>query len=491
MSDIMSAPETDFTAWAYLVVSSEQQAETIEYQRRWAVETAKTNGWRIAETFEGVSSGKDGVRSLLNTLLARLESTPKAARPIRILMIRLDRLGRGLGLEALAALAEIVRLGVVIHTRQDNDITILRASDSILPLMRLVTGGIENEARRDKANDTYRRRRLAGRVVSNKRPYGLRVEDGHDVPFEPEAMAVRLAFELATNGFGYSSIASRLRNVAPPKTYANGRSHVTEWTNDRVRKLLRNAAYHGTIISDTVWRRARALQAAPRNRTVSKHPWPLSGCLRCECGRMLIGSLRGSPAKRVYRCSAFGVHKKHRTYTATKLENSFIDLLGNLAAKPDLVRKYSSKLAEVTHRGAVDLSMQKGAAEAEITKANVERDRSWRLNADGLLPDVHLRQRLDDIEARRLAAEATIRAISMEQRQAEAVNVSTDIAIGLIQSAATLWKEADIGQQQAAAQSLSRALGGFCVLNDGLLVIGEPVEWNRFFRREAATHLTK
>jgi len=258
--------------WAYLVVSSEQQVETIDYQRMWAREAAQQHGWSITETFDGVSSGKDGTRALLKRLVARLEATAAYERPERVLMIRLDRLGRGLGLEALAALAQITQLGVTIHTRQDGDYRIARASDSILPLMRIVTGGIENEARRDKALDTYKRRRLNNLTVSNKRPYGIVVVAGRDAPAEPEAKAVRLAFEMAANGFGYSAIGTRLRAIAPPKLYANGRTHDTEWTNDRVRKLLRQRAYRGVVIDEPQWDRvSRLLTHAPDVRVRINH----------------------------------------------------------------------------------------------------------------------------------------------------------------------------------------------------------------------------
>ena len=76
----------------------------------------------------------------------RVRATERIERPQRVLMVRLDRLGRGLGLEALAALSEIVQLGVTIYTCQDGDYTLSRASESLLPLMRIVTGAIENEA---------------------------------------------------------------------------------------------------------------------------------------------------------------------------------------------------------------------------------------------------------------------------------------------------------------------------------------------------------
>lgn len=44
----------------------------------------------------------------------------------------------------LAALAQIIQLGVTIHTRHDGDYKIARASASLLPLMRTVTGGIDS-----------------------------------------------------------------------------------------------------------------------------------------------------------------------------------------------------------------------------------------------------------------------------------------------------------------------------------------------------------
>jgi DNA invertase Pin-like site-specific DNA recombinase len=84
------------------------------------------HGWTITRTFRGVSSGRDGTRGLLETLLAKLRETRPGERPNRVLMTRLDRLGRGLGIEALAAIAEIVRLGVTIHTRQDGDYRLAR-----------------------------------------------------------------------------------------------------------------------------------------------------------------------------------------------------------------------------------------------------------------------------------------------------------------------------------------------------------------------------
>ncbi len=477
---------TPSTAWAYLVVSSEQQVETLDFQRRWAKETAHQHGWHISEVFEGVSSGRDGARQLLQRLVERLKTLPREARPQRVLMIRLDRLGRGLGLEALAALAELVRLGVIVHTRQDGDYKISKASDSILPLMRIVTGGIENEARRDKARATYDRRRADGVVVGNKRPYGLQRVNGCDVAQEPQATTVRLAFELSANGYGLQAIGTRLRAIAAPKLYANGRAHVTEWTNDRVRKLLINRGYCGTLVDETLWHRVQRLRKGrPKTIDNAKHPWPLSGALQCECGRNLIGSLRGSPPRRVYRCTAVSVHGRSVAHGAKTIESQFLKLLGRLAASSDLLKQYALSSFTGTRLKEEEAKVQLHGLEQRLKRHEVEHRRIWRLNADGLLPDVHLARRLAEIDADRSTAEEDLRAIELELRERETEGKTLASASQLVAEAATLWPNAEIYQRQIAARALTRALGGLCVLEGGALRVGSPSEWRRFFKRES------
>jgi DNA invertase Pin-like site-specific DNA recombinase len=468
-------------------VSSEQQAETIPYQRRWAAEVALQHSWTITETFEGVSSGKDGTRALLKKLVDRLEKTARQDRPERVLMIRLDRMGRGLGLEALAALAQITQLGVTIHTRQDGDCKIARASDSILPLMRIVTGGIENEARRDKALDTYKRRRLKGLAVSNKRPYGITVVEGRDAPAQPEADAVRLAFELAANGFGYYAIGSRLRAVAPPKRYANGRTHDTEWTNCRVRKLLRQRAYRGVVVDEQQWDRvSRLLDHAPDVR-VRTNPWPLSGALDCTCGRKLIGSVTGS-ARRVYRCPAVKVHGgRHRTYAALDIEEQFANLLASLSISPKAVNAFARQSSKHVELDQAALQSRKDAAAEQIKAAELERTRIWKLNAEGLLPDVHLGRRLSELDDKIDSSNATIAELESEMQRVRFDREEIDLARYLVREAASVWETAETEDKAAAARSLARALHGLCVLEDGSLQVGPATEWSRFYAHTPRT----
>jgi len=467
------------TAWAYLVVSSEQQADTLDHQHAWAISLASDRGWQITKVFRGVSSGRDGTRGLLEELLVELRKTPAAERPQRVLMIRLDRLGRGLGLEALAAIAEIARLKVLIHTRQDGDYTLSRASDSILPLMRVVTGAIENEARRDKARAVYTRRRANNAVLSNKRPYGLKLEAGRDIPQEPQDQAVRLAFELSINGYGLAAIGTRLRAFAAPKAYVNGRTHATNWTSVRVAKLLRNPAYRGTLVEPGMWDDVQTLRAASSTtRSNSRYPWPLGGTINCSCGRLLIGSIHGSPPRRVYRCTEKTIHGHNLTYSAARLETVFEDVLAHLSATPDLDVAIARSEISVT---AETLERRMKEIDEAIERHGIERKRAWALNERGLIHDVELARRLREVDSElrqlnfdRGTVDSDLRRLAAQREQ----NLKT---VDLLREAVLLWRDGDVERKRFAAQQLVRAIGGI-YMDDGTLRIGSPPNPQRFKR---------
>lgn len=140
------------TAWLLAVVSDVGQAESLPHQQKWATDTCAANGWSVTREFaKAGSSGKEGVRALVETMLAALRASAPTSRPERILMIRQDRLGRGSGNDTMGALAEIYELGTVVHTREDGDIKLSRVADSILPFFRAMTAGLENEVKIDKS----------------------------------------------------------------------------------------------------------------------------------------------------------------------------------------------------------------------------------------------------------------------------------------------------------------------------------------------------
>jgi hypothetical protein len=338
------------TAWAFLVVSDPQQADTLADQETWAKETAAKLGWAITRVISGVSSGKLGPRKLTLGMLADLEKLPPEQRPHRILMIRLERLGRGDGLEAMNAFLQLRRLGVVVHTRLDGDVETNRASELLMPVLRFFIGGMENEVRRDKLVALYQRRREARKndpsiAISSKAAYGLRYDNGHLLPQEPEAGAVRLAYELKSQGYGCHVIGKRLTVVAPPKVLRNGDVQPQKWTADRVRRLIISDSYKGTIVDDDLWYRAQP-RVREINRPTVRREYALAGALRCECGTALVGT-KGTGKKSstflYYRCSnylAHGGHMKH--YRSDLLEEQFVAILERLCADDALLDEYTA-----------------------------------------------------------------------------------------------------------------------------------------------------
>ncbi|MGA3037418.1 MAG: recombinase family protein [Vulcanimicrobiaceae bacterium] len=462
------------TAWAYLVVSSELQAGTLKHQEDWAVRTASTNGWTITEKFKDHSSGRDGIRRLLETLLAKLEATPKSQRPGRILMIRIDRLGRGLGLENIEALARLHRLGVTIHTRDDGDVRLAKASDTLMPILKSIVAGLENEARRDKAKAVIERRRRLGQAPTNKRPYGLCLDENrHDVPDEPRAAVVRLAFELACNGFGYQAIARRIAKIAPQARYKNGRAYDVNWTGDRVRRLLNTKSYCGTLVDELTWHRAHALKYHIRSK--SRHQWPFAGALRCTCGRMLIGSFRGSPPQQVYRCYAVGTHGRNLLIAASVVEAQFIDLLRRLRADPKLIESYAalpgSSRAKLRTLDARIVELRR-----QLTTIAGEREHCWQLNRSGHIRDGDLQARLDEIATKERQIKNDLRDTERERSQLNAQREERTRADALVRNAAQSWSLATTEERRRLSQALSRALGGLVVGPDRTLRISDRVD---------------
>ena len=147
------------TAWALLVVSSEAQAETLRYQRAWAEGVAKEKGWRIGRFIEGVASGNDGPRRLSRDLLLELRAVPVEVRPAYILMIRLDRIGRGSIVDSQIFVRDLLALGARVYTRNAGEIRLDSAMDELVAAVQMAVARHENDVRRDKAGDRDRNRR--------------------------------------------------------------------------------------------------------------------------------------------------------------------------------------------------------------------------------------------------------------------------------------------------------------------------------------------
>ncbi len=467
-------------AWAFLVVSDPGQADTLADQEAWAQEAAHANQWVITKTVSGVSSGKLGARRLTLGMIDELEALQASERPARLLMIRLERLGRGNGLEAMEAFLRIRRLGIVVHTRIDGDVEYSRASELLMPVLRFFIGGMENEVRRDKLNSMYERRRIAQKddptlAISTKMPYGLRLENGHFAPKPPEDAAVQLAFELKTQGYGPHKIAKQLALIAPPMTLKDGSAHPQHWTTDRVRRLLLKTCYRGTIVDAAIWTRAQR-RLREFQRPTMRYEYPLGGALRCECGYALFGQRgpRGSSTFNYYVCRNVVAHSgRYKHYRGDRLEEQFLSLLARLSVEDDLLRRF----LKAQH---VDVNLDASRAECasakgELARIDERRRRIFSAFEKGSLAQADLQWRLDDLRDIQTTLERRILAIERDITHVQSSRRSIADAQALVTSAKGHWENAGVDDRRALAKAIGNAFGGLVVTSDGALVVGRSV----------------
>lgn len=382
------------TAWLYAAVSSSPQEATLEDQRAWAYQAAAANGWIITRNFSGVSSGAKGTRDLLEGLLAALKATPKRQRPERILMIRLDRIGRGTGIESIRALADIRALGPRIFTREDGDVKLERASDTILPAIRSIVSALENEVRSDKWKAVHARRRAAGLHVGLL-PFGCVLVDGRATPYEPEAAIVRRIFELAEQRWGYTRLARWARERAPFKQMADGSDKAYRWGASSVKSILNSKTIRGLVVTEEQWHRTRAARQVDfRARSPRRWPWPLQGAVRCTCGKLLSGHTSGETQHRIryYVCRHHTLEpgqRSHPAHRAEKLEAQFVALLLSIRGDPK-----GTILLDDPEPTIARLKEAERQALRRIADAKRRSQKAWKLAEEARITASQLRDRL-------------------------------------------------------------------------------------------------
>ena len=444
------------TAWLYAAVSSSPQEATLDDQRQWANATAIRNGWVITREFCGVGSGAKGTRDILSNLIDELERTPKPTRPKRVLMIRIDRVGR-MALDCIAAVARLRKLGVVLHTRQDGDVKLETAMDSLRPIFELVTAEMENAARSDKWKAVHARRRAEGKHVGTV-PYGVILVDGKATPFEPEAQIVRQIFTLAEQRWGYTRLARWARANAPPKRTNDGTDKPYRWGVSSIKSLLISKTIRSVVVSEDQWQRTSAARESDFRAWAPKRwDWPLQGAVRCTCGKMLSGHCGGGPKypTRYYLCRHHTLEPgvtSHPAHRADNLEAEFLQLLQSLRADPALVDPVQDDVP------AEQLEGVERDARRRLSDIDKRTQQAWKVAEEAQIDPGHLRSRLDDLDAQRRSAEATLssaqtaRAMAAEQKQ-----TSCSFA-QLIDELPELWSHTTVELQQELARACNAML---------------------------------
>ena len=444
------------TAWTYAAVSSSPQEITLNEQLKWCTTTAKEHGWTVTRVFKGVGSGKLGTRKLLDELLIALANTPKPERPSRVLMVRIDRLGRGTGLEGIAALAELKRLGVTLFTRESGEVSLERASDSILPAVRSIVAALENETRSDRVRAGHARRRAAGKHLGAV-GYGYVLVDGKPVAFEPEAVIVREIFDLLAASWGFARIAGHVRAKAPRKRLGDGSERAMTWGPSTVRSIYKSEVVRAVVVDEKQLAAAEQTRASNyRFRPTGEWEWPLRGAVRCTCGHLLAGHATGQKPWRIryYRCRSHPVGEPRPGHRADALEASFVDILQRLAADPDRV------LSRTRKNPLERLQGQETGLRQQLTRIDRRRRRACELAEDGAYSSADLKERLERIDTERRALSAQLADVVA---QARAFTTTEDADRKLSERLAKLaahWVELPITERQAIAKAVSAYTGG-------------------------------
>ncbi len=442
--------------WSYAAVSSSPQETTLEDQQHWARDTAARNGWIITREFSGVASGAKGPREILRILIDELDRTPKAARPQRVLMIRLDRVGR-MALDCIAALARLRKLGIVLHTRQDGDVKLETAMDTFRPIFELFTAEMENAVRSDKWKAVHARRRAEGKHVGLV-PYGIVLVDPKAVPFEPEARIVRTIFTLAEQGWGYTRLARWAREHAPPKRAPDGSDKPYQWGVSTIKSILTSKTLRGLVVSEDQWQRTKAARQTDfRARSPKRWNWPLQGAVRCTCGKLLSGHCSGESKYRIryYICRHHTLEPgatSHPSHRADQLEADFVRLLRSLRADPTLVEPPDDD-EPPDQWDAIELDAEKRIADAEKRI-----QRAWKLAEDAHVDPSQLRARLTELEAQRHNAQEALNA-ARAARTRDARYQQTQCSFAeLLEELPDLWAQTTVQLQQELARAFDAVL---------------------------------
>jgi DNA invertase Pin-like site-specific DNA recombinase len=270
--------------------------------------------------------------------------------------------------EAVRMKAAFSQAGLIVYFAADRMISGARTS-SLTEGIKEVVDAEENETRRFFIAGGLRERQLAGKWVGAP-PYGYRrhMEDRPDgsrgwsgdlEPDPAEAEVVRRIFAMAVSRTPISEISRTLNSEG-----LMGRT--APWVVTTLSGLIANPIYRGQVIRyrrkdpghyypeadprdgrqileasgwalvhEDVW---TAAQIGQHRRMGTKHPYPLSGVIRCgKCGAKMTGCHNGNSI-RYYRCSAHALARstcEEKMIRADEAEGSFGNWLSDIKIPAD------------------------------------------------------------------------------------------------------------------------------------------------------------
>jgi hypothetical protein len=374
-------------------------------------------------------------------------------------MVRLDRLGRGDGLDSIAAIAQLRKLGATIYTRDIGAVTIASASDALRPILDAVIAGIENEKRSDRVRAGKARRKAAGLHNGNP-PYGCTLLDGRAVAYEPEAVLTREIFERRAGGWGYDRLARYAAERAVPKLLHDGKTRALRWGRSTIQRLIWCRTLRGVAVPEQLWDEANSI-ANPdfKTRKIQSWPYPLAGALRCTCGFMLSGQCSGREPyrERYYVCRNIAEHRYYPHWRSSLAEAAFEVILSRLSAEPTLLEPQD-------RRAELDgLRARERATKLEVDEIERRRRVCWDMAERGQITGEQMRERLDEVDADRKRARGAYDGARSEIAAIEKMTLSVDAVIDVLTVLSTTWADASLELKQETARAVTAVIGGLFV----------------------------
>jgi site-specific DNA recombinase len=305
------------TALIYTRVSSDEQAKeglSLPAQLKACRQYAAQRGWYIGGEHQDVLSGKRDDRTGYQRVLGEAKRLADEGRPVAVVVMRLDRLGRRLP-ERIRSREELKQAGVETHSVREGGLV----SDMVAGFLAVLA---EEEVERlgDRIRDTREHNEANGWHLPGRPPFGYRLRPATAEERQQGAPRSVLVVDEATAPI----VREAFRRVAAGEATARG---VTVWltgvVTDRrlhhswTRLMLKTATYCGRfesgergrwqpIVDDATWAavQARTVASGGRSGPVGGQHL-LTGMLRCGvCGSRMAGWLVGRKYRR-YRCSSF------------------------------------------------------------------------------------------------------------------------------------------------------------------------------------------
>ena len=228
---------------AYCRVSTdlEEQASSYASQIRSYTELiSQHEGWELVDIYadEAASGTKTDKREDFNRLLADC----RKGKIDRVLVKSISRFSRNTK-DCLAALRELMRLGVTVQFEKEN----IDTGTLTTELMVSVSGSLAQQESMSISQNIrmgYRRRMERGEFIASSPPYGYRNAGGGRLEIVPEeAEVIRWVFESYLNGQGIVTIAEEMNRRGVPKKHGEA-----AWIPYAVACWLRNEKYTGNTL---------------------------------------------------------------------------------------------------------------------------------------------------------------------------------------------------------------------------------------------------